>query len=376
MRTREHEIVYQETQSSDKTSKTWDLKYTDPITAIYLEFEAVNGTTSNKGNFISDIITKVEIVEGSKPLYSLTQAELEALFFYKTKRAPVLFPSEHGSGIQRHGVHILFGRYLRDKLYAFDCTRYKNPQLKITWDLGAVRTIDTTTSFATGTLKITAIAIVMEETQSPVSFLSAREVETFTMVTSGSHKTEMYTDYPWRLMMLRSYILQSDIDECIDHIKLDCDAGKFVPFDNRSVKQVDAEALAEFGVCMFKHDIFTHHQIGFREINNKENFGRWATFANASGYIVNVEYEWSSEGKLDMIDTGGAVVSSDVKLTGMEAGHAPHATVPVPFGVMDDPDTWFDATKFGIINLTAYAPSSGHAGVSSVVLEQVRPNGQ
>ena len=376
MRTREHEIVYQETQSSDKTSKTWDLKYTDPITAIYLEFEATNGTTSNKGNFISDIITKVEIVKGSKPLYSLSQIELEALAFYKTKRAPVLFPSEHASGIQRHGVYMLFGRYLRDKLYAFDCTRYKNPQLKITWDLGAVRTIDTTTSFATGTLKISAIAHVMEDTPAPVSFLSAREVETFTMVTSGSHKTEMYTDFPWRLLMLKSYLQQSDIDECIDHIKLDCDAGKYIPLDNRYVKQLDAEALAEFGLCVFKHDIFTKDLTAFREINNKENFGRWATFADTAGIVVNVNYEWSSEGKLDMISNANAAITADTKLTGMESGHAPHATVPIPFGVMDDPDTWFDASKYGKIDLTCYAPSSGHAGVSSVVLEQARPNGQ
>lgn len=376
MRTREHEIVYQETQSSDKTSKTWDLKYTDPITALYLEFEAVNGTTSNKGNFISDIITKVEIVEGSKPLYSLSQIELESLFFYKTKKAPVLFPSEHGSGIQRHGVYILFGRYLKDRQFAFNCAMYKNPQLKISWDLGAVQTVSATTAFATGTLKITAVAIVMEDTPVPTLFLSAREVDTFTMVTSGSKRVEMYTDYPWRLLMLKSYLQQKDIDECIERIKLDCDAGKFVPFDNRYVKQLDAEALAEFGLCVFKHDIFQKHQSAFREINNKENHGRWATFADANGYIVNVEYEWSSEGKLDILSNAGVALASDVKLTGMEAGHAPHATVPIPFGVMEDPETWFNATKYGKIDLYLYAPSSGAAGVSSVVLEQVRPNGQ
>lgn len=376
MRVRQDEIVYQETQSSDKTSKTWDLKYKDPISALYLEFEATNGTTSNKGNFISDVITKVEIVEGSTPLYSLSQIELEALAFYKMKQAPVLFPSEHASGQQRHGVHLLFGRYLNDKMFAFDPTRYNNPQLKITWDLGAVTAVSATTAFATGTLKISAIAKVMEELAAPPSFLSAREVETFTMATTGSHRTEMYNDYPWRLLMLKSYLQQKDINECIDHITLNCDAGKFKPLDNRYVAQLDAEALAQFGLCVFKHDIFQHHQSAFREINNKENHGRWATFADANGYIVNVEYEWSSEGKLDILTNAGATLGTDVKLTGMEAGHAPHATLPIPFGIMDDPDTWFDATKYGKIDLYSYAPSSGAAGVSSVVLEQVRPNGQ
>lgn len=376
MRQRDDVLVYQETQASDKTSKTWDLKYTDPLSALYLEFQAVNGSTSNKGNFISDIITNVEIVDGSKPLFQLTQAELEALNFYKTKRAPVLFPSEHPSGTQRHGVDLLFGRKLWDPQFAFDCTKYSNPQLKITWDLGAVRTVSATTAFTTGSLKISAIAKLMAGTSAPPSFLSAREVDLFNMPTSGSHLTQMYTDYPWRMMMLRSFLQLSDINECIDHITLNCDAGSFKPIDNRDIRQLDAEALAQFGLCIFKHDIFQQNLSAFREINNKENFGRWATFGDTAGIVVNVNYEWSSEGKLDMISNANSAIVADTALTGMECGHAPHATVPIPFGDMEDPSSWFDATAFKRIDLTLYAPSSGAAGVSSVVLEQVRPNGQ
>ena len=376
MRQRDDVLVYKETQASDKTSKTWDLKYTDPLSALYLEFWAVNGSTSNKGNFISDIITNVEIVDGSKPLFQLTQAELEALNFYKTKRAPVLFPSEHPSGTQRHGVNLLFGRKLWDPQFAFDCTKYSNPQLKITWDLGAVRTVSATTAFTTGSLQISAIAKLMNGISAPPSFLSAREVDLFTMPTSGSHLTQMYTDYPWRMMMLRSFIQGSDIDECIDHITLNCDAGSFKPIDNRYMRDLDAEALAEFGRCQFKHDIFTQNLAAFREINNKENSGHWADFAKTIPSIIGINYEWSSEGKLDMYDNAAAAISADEALTGFEDGHAPHATVPVPFGDLGDPSSWFDATAFKRIDLTLYAPSSGHAGVSSVVLEQVRPNGQ
>ncbi len=43
---------------------------------------------------------------------------------------------------------------------------------------------------------------------------------------------------------------------------------------------------------------------------------------------------------------------------------------------MDKPDQWFNAKEFKGIDLFLYAPATGAAGVSSVVLEQVRPNGE
>jgi len=377
VKTRDYDILRQEAQASDKTSKTWDLKGLDPLSALWLEFWCTNGTTSNKGNFISDIITKVEVVDGSKPLISLNMFELETLHFLKTGQSPGLFPSEHASGVQRHGCYLLFGRRLWDPDFAFSPGRYKNPQLKLSWDLGAVRTIDTTTSFATGTLGITICAKVMEDVPIPPKYLSQVQVETFTAPTSGNHKTEMVVNYPWRLLLLRNYLIGKDIDEIFDAVTIDCDSGKFKPLDKRYVRDLDSEALQTFGRSEFKHDVFTHHQIGFREINNKENSSKAHMYEDTTGYICNVQYEWSSEGKLDIIDYNGAAVGTDKKVTLKEDGHAMHAILPIPFGRLEDPNSWFDATKFGKIDLTQYVPAGGGAAaVSSVVLEQPRPNGE
>ncbi len=376
MKTRDDALVYQETQSSDKTSKTWDLKYTDPLSALFLEFDCVNGTTSNKDNFISDIITKIEIVDGGKPLYELPMDLLEALHFYKTKRMPPIFPSAFPSGNNRHGVMMMFGRKLWDSDFAFNHQSYKNPQLKISWDLGAVRTIDTTTSFATGTLKISAIAKIMEGVGAPPNFLSAREVETFTMPTSGSKKVEMWTDFPWRLLMLKSFLQGKDIDECISYLTLNCDSGKFKPLDNRYVHQLDHEALALFGAGRIKHDIFAKHQTEFRLVFNKEPSVDAYSWEDSSPNIIGVRYAWSSGCKLDITDNAGTAVTADASYTTVEIGHAPHATLAIPFGDMDKPEQWFNAKEYAGIDLFLYAPSTGAAGVSSVVLEQVRPNGE
>src|SRR3990167_5077949 len=106
LKTRDGVILYQKSET-DTATEIQDITLPDPISAFYIEVECTNGATSNKDNFISDIVTKIEVVDGSDVLVSLNQFQLEAQHFYKTGRVPVLFPSELASGLQRHGVYLL-----------------------------------------------------------------------------------------------------------------------------------------------------------------------------------------------------------------------------------------------------------------------------
>jgi len=345
-----------------------DLDLVDPVSALYLEFQATNGSTSNKGNFLSDVITKIEITDGSEVLYSLSLAQLEALYFYKTKRVPALFPSEWASGITRHGVYLLFGRYLWDPTYNMDFRRWTNPQLKITSNLAAITDVGVT-GFTTGTLKGTVVAKVMEDVASAPSYLQAKEIEPFTSASSGEKRVDLWLDYPYRLLVLRAHKQQSDVDEIITDAKLTADADKYVMF-NRKVKQLDAEALNEFGVGRFKHDIFTQHQAAFRLLFNKEPFYTPLSWEDATPEIIGARYFWSSEGKLDITDNAGTAITSDMKITGWEEGHALHATLPIPLGILDVPQTWFDPRPYKKLELVLTQAVASAA--CSVFCEQVR----
>lgn len=371
MRTRDAVIEYQKTLD-DNGTLIKDLDIVDPVSALYLEFEATNGTTSNKGNFISDVITKIEIVDGSQVLYGVNLSQLEALHQYKLGKTPTMFPSEWASGIQRHGCLLMFGRHLWDREYAQDFTRYRNPQLKITSNLAAVRAVAADTAFATGTLKGTIVAKVMEDATKPGKYLRAKEIDSFTSAASGDKRVELVYDYPYRLLLLRAFIQQSDIDEVITDFKLTCDTDKFILF-NRKVKQLDAEALALFGAGRLKHDIFCSHQDAVRIMFNKEPdcrpyFGGGATLA-----IIGINYQWSSELKLDMYSDAGATLGTDEAVTVVEEGHALHATLPVAFGEMDKPDSWFDPKPFKKIE--AVLTQAVDSAVCQVVLEQDVPVG-
>jgi hypothetical protein len=372
MKIRDAVLEYQKVLD-DAGTLTKDLDIVDPVSAIYLEHEATNEATSNKGNFISDIITKVEIVDGAEVLYSLNLTELEALHFYKLGKTPTLFPSSFGGGIQRHGCFILFGRYLGDQEYAIDLTKFKNPQLKITSNIDAIRAHGSAVGFATGTLKSTIVAKVLEGFGAPGKYLMAKELLNFTSSSSSGaeERKELPLDLVYRLLMTRHWLQGRDIDEVTSDLKLTADADKYVPF-NRKVKQIDAETFALFGAGQLKHDIYTQHQVAWRMLFNKEPFYTPLSWEDASPEIIGDRYFWSSEGKLDITDNGGTVVSSDMKISGMETGHALHATLPLPFGDMMKPETWFDPTAFKKLELVF--TSGGYAGSCAVVAEQVRPN--
>jgi hypothetical protein len=370
MRNRDAVLKYQETMT-DTQVPVIDLDLVDPVSALIIEVECTNGATSNKGNFISDIVTKIELVDGGVSYVSLNMAQLEALYFYKTGKVPTMFPSEWGDGIQRHSCPLLFGRYLWDRAYAFNPVRFRNPQLKVTLNKAAIRDAGAE-GFASGNnILLSVIAKVMEDVSAPGEFLAAKEIKSLTSAASGDERVELPIDYVYRLLMLRAWKQQSDIDEVISNIKLTCDTDKFIPFD-RKVKQLDAEVFAQLGAGRIKHDVLTQHQAAFRLLFNKEpSFYGWS-WEDATPEILGVRYTWSSEGKLDITDNAGNAITSDMKITGVEEGHALHATLPVFFGLPMEPDTWFNPTGYKKVE-AVLTQATANAAVQ-LVLEQVRAN--
>lgn len=377
MRTRDDVLVYQETQSSDKSSKIWDLKYPDPVSALIFEFQATNALVSNEDNFIADVVSKVELVDGSNVLMCLTGHELEAQAFYHLKRAPWIHPSEWLSGNQMSYLPLFFGRKLWDPDYALNLKSYKNPQLKITWDLGAVTAVAASGSFLTGTFKISVIAKLMEGMGMPSKFLSQKEVNAFTMVTSGDRDLiDIERSYPIRMMMLRSYLETYDFREGIDHIKLYCDGKKFVPIDRYSA-QLMWEAVSKYGPFEFKHDIQRATGAVIRWILGQDNMPTIRNYTTGQDRIFQHTLEFSGNTTLEIYTDAGAGVSSREYKIATEHGWAPHHTLPIEFGDMDRPETWFPAKEFEEVKLLLSCPSGGGiASVCSVVLEQERPNGE
>ena len=373
MRIRDAVLARQETQSSDNSTKTLDLDLTDPVSALWLEFQAVNGTTSNLNNFISDVVSKVEIVDGSEVLYSLRLMQLQALHFFKLGKTPGLFPSEWASGTQREGCYLLFGRRLYDPEFAIDFTKFKNPQLKISWNLGAIRAVSATTAFATGTFKLSVIAKIMEGLAAPGKYLMAKELDSFSSsATSGAEeRKELPTDHVYRMLMTRHWTQLKDVDEITSDLKLTADTDKFIPF-NKKLVDIDQEALGLFGAGRVKHDMRINDNTQTRLLFNKEPDVRAAWTTQNLFDIWGIAYQWSSEIKSWLGTHAGAADATEREMTAVEEGHALHACVPHVLGDLDREESWFDPRVFKKLELVF--TSGGNAGTCQVVAEQVRPN--
>ena len=368
MKTRDAVLLYNQVETDTETEIV-DLDGLDPISALMLRVDCTNGSAGNVGNFIHDIVTKVEVVDGSDVLVSLNGAQLQALEFYKTGKLPVMFPSEHPSGGQHECFNILFGRYLWDRQYMYDPKNYKNPQLKVTFNKAAIRAAGTT-GFASGdNIYLSVTAKCMQEGAMPQGLLAAKDIYDFTSVTSGDKRVELPTDFVYHLLMGRFWVQQSDIDEVITDIKFTVDNDAYVMFNRKTVR-LDDEALGLFGVARLKHDIYAQHQTAVRVINNKEPDCRAWMWEDTAGYIVGVQYQWSSEFKPTIFSNAGVALASPAKLTMVEEGHAPHATLPIPFGLMNEPDTWFNPVGRGKVELVL---TQAVAATCQLVLEQLRP---
>lgn len=367
---RDYVVEYQKTLD-DVGTLIKDINVTDPVSALYLEFEGTNGATSNKANFLSDVITKIEITDGANVLYSLSLAQLEALALYKTYKTPALFPSEFASGKTRHGVYLYFGQYLWDDQFNMNFSRYKNPQIKITSNAAAIRAAGAT-GFLAGYLKATIVAKIMEGGPASSHYLMAKELESFTSAASGEKRIDLPVDLTYRMLMLRMWKQQSDIDEIISDIKLTMDSDKFVPV-NRKVNQLDAEVFCEYGAGRIKHDVLTQHQAAIRLLFNKEPSLLAYSFADASPPIIGVNYSWSSEGKLDMTDNAGTAITTDQNVTMVEEGHALHATLPIVFGSLYSPDTWLNPRTYN--KFEAVLTQATASAAVSIVAEQVKQVG-
>ena len=368
MKYRQNVQLYQETQK-DTATKILDLDLPDPISALEIEVECTNGATSNKGNFISDIVTKIEVVDGAEVFYSVNMAQLEALQFYKTGRMPVMFPSEWGGGSQRHNALVLFGRYLNDPEYVFQPSRYRNPQLKVTFNKAAIRAASTTGFADADNIKLSVIDHIIEAGATPRGFLTAKQVMSYTTLSSGDKRIDLLTDYPTRLMLVRAWLQGYDIDELFTDLKLTFDSDKYILL-NRKVKQLDVEALA-FGIGMLKHDMFFGHGDSIRLLFNKEPF--CCVYAQTPGTprMFNLTAQWSSVlSEVEVYAHDGTLDTTDRKVTAWEHGHALHAILPIVLGELMKPETWMDMSSYKKAELVLSQAVGGAVG--EIVQEQVR----
>jgi hypothetical protein len=304
-----------------------------------LTFRATNGATSNKENPVIHNITKIEVVDGGDVITSIRGEVLRGLVAHLQGHTPLGNDSEAANEGQMSSVKVPFGRYDLDTDYAFNPTAFRNPQLKVTWDLAHIRAIGAT-AYVTGTLDITAVAVLMEDVSPPTGVLTAKEIYDFTSAASGDERVDMPTDYPWRTLLVRGYENGTALASTITNLKLDY---------TRLAKYDNANAVATYMA--------------------EAQGGTLATEGGAAD-ISAVAYWWKSDAYLYNHTHAGVAGSAKqafftVKGTGFENCFV------IPMGRKEEPTTWFPAQQFGSVDL--YITQGDADAEVQVAVQEARP---
>lgn len=351
-------------------TKPIDLKTQDPISAIRLDFKGTNGATNNQENWMNDVVTKIEIVDGSERLISLSLKHGQALQFFNTKRTPWMRCEERGGGSYNEQVLIQFGRYLWDPEYYLDLTKFDNPQLRITTDEDAIRDLGAT-GFLTGTFKVTVNLHVIEEGAAPAKgFIMQKEIYSFTAATSGDEHVNLPHDYPIAGILLRAFYTQNDFDETLSRLKISCDTDKFVPVDKKCADLLRMNE-EDYGAAELRMQLDRTSGDTVKHPLFKDPVA--VLQGDEASHIYQAIYQWSGYFDLTVINHAGSAVTSDNWIRCVIKGGSLHSTLYVPFGRLEDPDSYFNVKDWEDVELIlTQACPAGELGSVEIVLQQLR----
>ena len=140
---------------------------------------------------------------------------------------------------------------------------------------------------------------------------------------------------------------------------------------NRKLEEIDKDAHSLFGNGRIKHDMTVKNAAHVKLVFNKEPMVQGNFREGGVTDFLNVNAPWSSDFYIYVYDKNGSADTSERQYCAMEEGHAPHAIVPIPFGLMEDEATWFNPRDYGKLEAVV---TEAVAATCSILLEQVRPN--
>jgi len=353
-------ILAREAVAVDKT-KVIDLNLVDPVSQIQVVYESTGASSGPPDALAAQCVTKVELVDGSDVLYSLTGAEAQGADFYHRKKEPANL-NVYLNGMNAEMVfNMNFGRYLWDTVMAFDPRKFTNPQLKITIDMGA----GGCTSVA-GFL--TVVAHLFDEKEvTPTGFLMHKQIKDYAFGSETHEYTDLPTDYPYRKLFIGSLIPGTGADYIFNTIKLSEDNDKKIPF-NHSIRDI---------LRMIVGQGSPYREMLISAIGGTSGYfyctpTYWPKVGVTSWEVSNIDQTISSMGG----DGGRGNVYGAGTLTNINTtveGYLPHGIIEIPFGMQDDPEDWYDVTALGSLRLDILSAAGRGATEScQIALQQLR----
>jgi len=302
------------------------LKGLDCISRLMVVIELVN-STSVAVNHPLAALPKIEIVDGSDRIASMTGYEAQAMAYYDTGKMPHNELNYENNAYCRSFVPFNFGRYLYDPDLALDPAKFSNLQLRISHD----RSLGGCTP---DSAYIRVFADLFDEKRpSPVGYLQSKEIFSFIPATGAKEYVDLPVDNDIRKIIVMNTNDAEEPDIQFETIKIDENKGKHVLYEGLTMDLIRVSSL--------DYAPFQEYLSG-----RMDALGAWTTYLSASkdiqvGMLADDVttlpiFVWSG-GRVRVYTAAaagflGAVVS----------GRCPHGSVPILFGNQQDPGDWWN----------------------------------
>jgi hypothetical protein len=350
------EILPAETATVAAT-RTIDLNISDPITQIMIVFRGTNNAVIPVAHG-AQMITRIEVVDGSDLLCSMTGAEAQAMSYHHLRCFP-LTVNEYAAPTQNiQTFNINFGRYLWDREIALDPKRFNNLQLKITHTiaLGA-------SSPNAGSLAVFA-QVFNPNICNPAGFIMNKELYAYSLVSAGMETITLPSDYKYKGLMIQSLFTQLAPQDQIQRITLSVDNDARVLINNLAVTDIlkylgTGQPITEY-VC-----------------GQLSGAARW--YFTSIGYngVISVSAVGTALASVvcSQLTGGSFSVNGDAgeMFQALVQGYCPHNSFFIPFGHPEKPEDYLDVSQISrlILKLTGGA-AVGAASTAQVVAAQLR----
>jgi hypothetical protein len=359
MKYRLAEIFPSKSYIADYT-ETIDLNVADPISQLMIQLDVTNVGAGAIAAHAIACLTKIELVDGSDVLFSLSGYQAEAVDIYHNGKIRSNWNCYlDGNPVQRF-IGLNFGRKLWDPILAFDPKKFRNPQLKLTLDINAG-------GMAATPNKLQVWANLFDEkTVTPIGMLMHKEIKAYSMGSASHEYTDMPTDFPYRKLFVRAQRAGYEPSALISKIKLYEDEGKRIVIntegpDNMERLMSASPLLTELIMQLAGTSTTAGYCTPAARVLGNVNQWAAAVAAGASSF-----YDGDG-GQFHIItETGGKNVQVVLH------GWLPHATYQLPFGDQDDIEDWYDVSKIGSLKLDVLSLAAGSGYTNDIFLQQLR----
>jgi len=347
--------IYEQTDATTAKTETIDLDLSEIISRLQVKFNSTNNGNTCTAHPAAQI-SKVEIVDGSDVLFSLSARQIEALMFYNTMKGRNYEIEYRNDCENRMVLDLYFGRYLWDTALALNARKFTNPQLKVTHNKASGGCVPDA-----ATLEVFA-DVFDEKSVTPIGFVMAKEWFSWTSPSSAANKyIDLPNDYPIKRIGVETFKADSWWDNIVSEVELDEENKKRLPWS------IDAYDLMQLALQNYG--------------NYRENLALTTPGADyAEYYITPVEvaaiapFAYGVEDVAVEAERVGGYISigsltTPAAMRVLVDGPIPHGFVPLDCGLQSDYEDWFDVTRKGKVKLRIKA---GGTADLKIVLEQLR----